>query len=61
MTDDRTARACELRARGWVVQPSQRLIFADSEVTDSAGTIVGRGTGTFAVSKLELTPAMGYL
>jgi len=50
----------ELRASGIVVHQSRSLIVADSEVHDSEGRQVARGTGTFLPSKIPLTAEIGY-
>ncbi|MFN7971002.1 MAG: PaaI family thioesterase [Acidobacteriota bacterium] len=51
----------ELRAHGQVVHATSRTIFADSVVSDAEGKVIGRGSGCFAVSRIELTPDLGYL
>jgi uncharacterized protein (TIGR00369 family) len=50
----------EIRARGTVVHKAGQLIYAESVAADSAGREIARGTGSFARSRLELTPALGY-
>ena len=50
----------ELRARGRVVHRSSRLYLAESEVVDSAGRLVARGSGTFMRSRMPLTSDIGY-
>src|SRR6516162_11760327 len=56
----RPVSAGELRASGIVVHQSRSLIVADSEVHDSEGRQVARGTGTFLPSKIPLTAEIGY-
>ncbi len=43
-----------------VTEQSGRRLEAVGESFDSAGHLVGRGVGSFARSKLELTPDVGY-
>lgn len=50
----------ELRAQGTVMHAADRLLFAESVVSDSEGRAIGRGTGTFARSRIALTPELGY-
>lgn len=50
----------ELRGRGRAVHRSQRLILADSELTDDRGRPVARGSGTFMRSSVRLGPEVGY-
>lgn len=50
----------ELRATGRVVHASRRLYIAESEIVDSEGRPIGRGSGTFMPSQIALTPAIGY-
>ncbi|HEX9944964.1 MAG TPA: PaaI family thioesterase [Thermoanaerobaculia bacterium] len=50
----------ELRARGTVVHAADRLLFAESVVSDSEGKVIGRGNGGFVRSRIALTPEIGY-
>ncbi len=50
----------EMRAVGKVVFRSQRLFVAESQVFNSDGKEVARGSGTFMPSKIPLTPELGY-
>jgi uncharacterized protein (TIGR00369 family) len=50
----------EMRSRGRVVHRSRRLFVAESEVFDSRGRTVARGSGTFMRSSHALTPDIGY-
>lgn len=50
----------EIRAFGRVIHHSNRLLVADSILTDSDGLEIGRGSGSFMPSKIPLTPEMGY-
>jgi len=50
----------EMRAVGRVVFRSQRLFLAESQVFNSTGKEIARGSGTFMPSKIPLTPELGY-
>ena len=50
----------ELVATGKVAHQSKSLFIAESEVRDSKGRHVARGSGTFMRSQIALTPEMGY-
>ncbi len=56
----RQASQGELRATGRVVHQSRNLIVAESELHDSLGSQVARGSGTFMRSQIALTPDIGY-
>ena len=47
-------------ATGRVVHRSKRLYVAESVLVDSAGVEIARGSGTFMVSSIALTPEIGY-
>lgn len=49
----------EIRAVGRLVHRSRRLLHADSEAFDGRGRLVGRGSGTFMPSSLELADPRG--
>jgi len=49
-----------LKARGWTTHRSGRMFFAESSLEDRDGNPVARGSGTFARSKISLTPEIGY-
>lgn len=51
----------EMRARGRVVQATRNLFFAESELTDSEGRLLAKGTGSFARARVPLSPEIGYL
>lgn len=51
----------EIRAVGRVTEQGEKRILAEGEVYDSNNTIVARGKGSFARSKIPLTPAVGYV
>ncbi len=51
----------EMRARGRVLQATRHLFFAESELEDSEGRLLAKGTGSFARSKIPLSPEIGYL
>jgi acyl-coenzyme A thioesterase PaaI-like protein len=40
---------------------STNLFVADATLFDQNNKVVGRGTGSFMRSKIELTPAIGYI
>lgn len=42
------------------VKSNGDIYVAESVVTDSSGTSVGRGSGTFMTSKIRLIPEIGY-
>jgi uncharacterized protein (TIGR00369 family) len=50
----------EVRAVGQVVHRSRRLFVAESQLFDSAGNEIARGSGTFVPSDIPLTPQIGY-
>ncbi len=50
----------EMRATGKVVHRSRRLFVAESELVDSKGRKIARGSGTFMRSNIALSPAVGY-
>jgi uncharacterized protein (TIGR00369 family) len=51
----------EVKAVGRVVHRSRRLYVAESQLTDSAGREIARGSGTFVPSDTPLSPEIGYL
>jgi uncharacterized protein (TIGR00369 family) len=52
--------AGELRAVAKVTEQGERRIFAEGELFDAEGNVLARGRGSFARSKIALTPAMHY-
>jgi uncharacterized protein (TIGR00369 family) len=50
----------ELRAVGRLVHASGRLFFAEAELVDGEGLLLGRGSGVFTRSSIPLDPAVGY-
>ena len=50
----------ELKAVGRVVHRSRRLYVAESQLTDSDGREIARGSGTFVPSDIRLSPEIGY-
>ncbi|EQA38659.1 hypothetical protein LEP1GSC047_2089 [Leptospira inadai serovar Lyme str. 10] len=56
----RPIRSGTMIAKGKVVQNSQNLIVAESNLFDTRGKEIGRGIGSFAKSKIRLTPEIGY-
>jgi uncharacterized protein (TIGR00369 family) len=49
-----------ITATGRIVHRSRRLLVADAVAVDDQGNEVARGTGSFMVSDIELTPEVGY-
>jgi uncharacterized protein (TIGR00369 family) len=49
-----------MKSIGRVVHRSQRVFVAESEVVDSKGRIIARGSGTFMRSKIPLSPEVNY-
>lgn len=50
----------KILAVGTVFRAGANVIFAESEMFDEQGRTVARGSGTFAKSKVKLTPEIGY-
>jgi uncharacterized protein (TIGR00369 family) len=50
----------EIRAVARVTSEGGRRIEATGDLFDSEGNLVGRGTGSFARSKIRLTPEVSY-
>ncbi len=50
----------EMKATGRVVHHSRRLFIAESEVLDSNGRQLGRGSGSFMQSAIALSSVPGY-
>jgi len=50
----------ELRAVGRLMHASGRLFFAEAELVDGEGQLLGRGSGVFTRSSIALDPAVGY-
>jgi uncharacterized protein (TIGR00369 family) len=51
----------DLRAVGRVTGQDDRRIYAEAEAFDGRGELVGRARGSFARSKIPLSPAVHYL
>ncbi|MGD9900481.1 MAG: PaaI family thioesterase [Calditrichaceae bacterium] len=51
----------KLISRGRVVNESKRLYIAESELFDSNGKIIARGSGTFMKSGISLSAEVGYI
>ena len=51
----------EMKATGRVVHRSRRLYLAESNLVDSRGREVARGSGTFVRSSMCLSPEIGYV
>jgi uncharacterized protein (TIGR00369 family) len=52
--------AGELRALAKVTENGERRIIVEGELFDAEGNLVARGKGSFARSKIPLTPALHY-
>jgi uncharacterized protein (TIGR00369 family) len=50
----------KMKATGRVVHRSRRLFVAESELVDSQGREIARGSGTFMRSNVPLSPELGY-
>ena len=50
----------EVRAVGQVAHRSRRLFVAESQLFDSAGNEIARGSGVFVPSDIPLSPQIGY-
>ena len=50
----------EVRAIGRFLHGSGRLFLADAELVDTAGQLLGRGSGVFTRSAIALEPRIGY-
>jgi uncharacterized protein (TIGR00369 family) len=50
-----------LRAAGRVVHRSRTYFLAEAELFDSRDRLLGRGSGSFVRSTIQLTPAVGYV
>jgi uncharacterized protein (TIGR00369 family) len=50
----------EMKATGRVVHRSRRLFIAESQLVDSGGREIGRGSGTFMRGSIPLSPEIGY-
>ena len=53
-------RAGELTGRGRLVHEGSRLFVAESELRDAEGRLLAKGSGTFARSRIPLSPEVGY-
>jgi uncharacterized protein (TIGR00369 family) len=51
----------ELRAVAKVTERGERRITAEGELFDAEGKVIARGKGSFALSKIPLTPAVHYI
>ena len=50
----------ELRATGRLLHGSGRLFLAESDLVDSAGNLLGHGSGVFTRSSIALDATVGY-
>jgi uncharacterized protein (TIGR00369 family) len=57
---ERPVSTGDVVARGEVVNPNPRQLLAESVIHDAEGDEIARGTGTFAKSRVELEPSVGY-
>lgn len=51
----------ELVAAGKVLQGGGRLFFAESELRDARGELLGKGSGVFSRSSIPLSAEVGYV
>jgi uncharacterized protein (TIGR00369 family) len=51
----------ELRAKGRVLTGGGRLFFAESDLFDEAGELLGHGSGVFSRSAIALDEKVGYI
>ena len=51
----------EIVGYGTLVHEGGRILVAESELRDSAGSLLAKGIGTFARSRIPLTPEVGYV
>ena len=51
----------EIRAMAKVTEQNEHRIFAEGELYSFNGDLIGRGKGSFAISKIALTPDVGYV
>jgi uncharacterized protein (TIGR00369 family) len=56
----RPVSAGKMRAVGKLVQGGSTLLFADAVLYDDSGREIARGQGSFARSRVKLSPEMGY-
>ena len=56
----RPVSAGKMRAVGKLVQGGATLLFADAVLYDDSGREIARGQGSFARSRVQLSPEMGY-
>jgi uncharacterized protein (TIGR00369 family) len=49
-----------LTATGRLMHQTRTLLVAESELADERGRAIARGSGTFMLSKIPLSPAVGY-
>jgi len=50
----------QMRAAGRVVHVSRNMLIGESQLFDSKGREIARGSGNFAKSKIRLSPDLGY-
>jgi len=50
-----------MRAVGRVVHNSRNMLIGESQLFDSKGREIARGSGTFAKSRIRLSPELGYV
>lgn len=48
----RPAQSGKLTCKGWVVNKSKQLCYAEGEVTNEAGKLIAKATGTFFIKPL---------
>ncbi|MBN1276234.1 MAG: PaaI family thioesterase [Deltaproteobacteria bacterium] len=57
----RPVSSAQIKAAGRVVHASRNLLIGESQLFDSKGREIARGSGTFARSKIRLSPDLGYV
>ncbi len=56
----RPIREGTLTAAGRAIHVSRKLLVGAAELTDGDGRAIGRGSGTYVRSRIELSPDLGY-
>ena len=49
-----------IRSQGRVISRSRRLVIAEAQLFDDEDREIGRGSGSFMPSRIELTEELGY-
>jgi uncharacterized protein (TIGR00369 family) len=53
-------RAGVITGHGRIVHEGSRILVAESELRDGEGQLLAKGSGTFARSRIPLSPEVGY-